>query len=200
MGAENVDVAGVELPGGDAAADIAVHDQVEAEILDEEFDVVTQRLAVQGVQDGVAGAVGGGAGALHRAFAEVLGHAAERTLVDLAVLGTREGHAPVFQLIDGLRRVAHQIFDGVLVAQPVRPLDGVVHVPLPLVLAHIAERSRDAALGGHGVRTSREDLGDAGGFQARLAGAERGTQAGAAGAQDNHVIFVVDDVVGLIGH
>ena len=46
-----------------------------------------QRLAIHRVQHGVAGAVGGGAGALRLALAVVQGHAAERALVDLAVLG-----------------------------------------------------------------------------------------------------------------
>jgi hypothetical protein len=200
VGAEDVDVAVVELPGGDAAAGVAVHDQVEREVFDEEFDVVAHALAVKGMQHGVAGTVGGGAGALDRAFAEVACHAAERTLIDLAVLGAREGHAPVFQFIDGLGGVAHEVFDGVLVAQPVRPLDGVVHVPFPLVLAHIAEAGGDAALRGDGVRPRREDLGDAGGLEAGLAGAERGAQARTAGADDDDVVFVVDDVVGFGRH
>ena len=45
----------------------------------------------------------------------------------------------MLQLIDRVGRVAAEIFDGVLVAQPVRSLDGVVHVPAPVVLAHIAQ-------------------------------------------------------------
>jgi hypothetical protein len=68
------------------------HDQVDGEILDEELGVVLQRLAVERVQDRVAGPVGGGTGALHRrAFAVILHVAAERALVDLAVLGAENG-------------------------------------------------------------------------------------------------------------
>jgi hypothetical protein len=188
----------VQLPGGDARTGAVLHDQVEGEVLDEELDLATDRLAVEGVQDGVAGAVGGGAGALHRAFAVVLRHAAEGALIDLAVLGAREGHAPVFQLIDGLGGLADQVFDGVLVAQPVRPLDGVVHVPFPGILAHVAERGGDAALGRHGVGPGREDLGDAGDLQALLGGAERGAKARAPGADDDDVVFVINEFV--VGH
>ena len=98
----------VELQRDDAAADaLVVHDQVDGEVLDEEFGLMAQRLAVHRVQHGVAGAVGGGAGALRLALAEVHGHAAERALVDLAVLGARERHAPVLKLVNGLGRVAH---------------------------------------------------------------------------------------------
>ena len=107
LGREAVDGAVVEVPGDDAgAASVGLHDQVEREIFDEELRVVLQRLAVERVQDGVAGAVGGRAGALHgRAVAEIHHVAAERPLVDLAVLGARERHAVVLELVDGGRRL-----------------------------------------------------------------------------------------------
>ena len=166
----------IELERDHAAAmAVLVHDQVDGEVLDEELGVVAQRLAIERVEHGVAGAVGRGAGALgRRAVAEIGGHAAEGALVDLAVLGARERHAPVLELVDSGRCVAHEIFDRVLIAEPVRPLDGVVHMPLPGVLAHIAERGGDAALSRDGVRAGREDLADAGGAQAGLRAADRG--------------------------
>ena len=146
----------------------------------------------------MAGAVGGGTGALRgRAFAHVLGHPAECALVDLAFIGAAERQAGMFQLIDRRGRLAAQIFDRVLVAQPVRPLDGVVHVPAPVVLAHVAERGRDAALRGDGVASRREYLGHAGGLQPRLGRAHRRAQSRSAGADDDHVIDMVDDLVGL---
>jgi hypothetical protein len=72
-------VARLEIPGHHAPAGaLLVHDQVEREILDEEFRLVLERLLVERVQHRVAGAVGGGAGALRRrALAEMRGHAAE---------------------------------------------------------------------------------------------------------------------------
>ena len=188
VGAEAVQRAVVEAERDDAAAGAVLHDQVEGEIFDEELGRVAERLAVERVQHGVAGAVGGGAGALRRwPSPKLRGHAAERALVDLAVLGARERHAVVLELVDRGRRVAAEIFDRVLVAEPVRPLDGVVHVPAPVVRAHVAERGGDAALRRDGVRAGRENLGDAGGLQARLRRAERRAQARAAGADDHDV-------------
>jgi hypothetical protein len=144
----------------------------------------------------VAGTVGRGAGALHgRPFAELRHVPAEGALVDLSLLGAREGDAIVLELIDGRRRVARQVFHGVVVAQPVRALDGIVHVPLPVVGAHVLEARGNAALRGDGVRAGREDFCDAGGPQALLGHAQRGSQAGAAGAHDHHVEFVVDEFV-----
>jgi hypothetical protein len=78
LGVEDVDRAVVELPAHALAGAVLGHQQVDGEILDVELGVVLQALAVERVQDGVAGAVGGGAGALHRrAFAELGGVAAE---------------------------------------------------------------------------------------------------------------------------
>ena len=195
---EAMQCAVVELERDHAAAGaLIVHDQVDGEELDVEFGGMAQRLAVHGVQHGVAGAVGGGAGALRLALAEVHGHAAERSLIDLAVLGARERHAPVFEFVDRLRRLAHHVFDRILIAEPVRPLDGVVHVPAPVVLVHVAERRRNAALGGHRMRAGRKYLGDAGGAQARLAAADHRAQPGAAGADHHDVVGVVLDRIGV---
>ena len=192
---ETVQGAVVQLPGGHTPADALVHDQVEGEILDEELGVVGQGLAVHGVQHGVTRAVRRGAGALDGGLAEVTGHAAEGALIDLAIRGAREGYAPVLEFVDRRGSVPAEVFDGVLVAQPIRPLDGVVHVPAPVILAHIAEAGRDAALGRHSVRAGREDLGDAGGLQARLGAAEGGAEAGAAGADDDDVELVIGKFV-----
>ena len=145
----------------------------------------------------MAGAVGGGAGALRRrALAHVLGHSAERALVDLALGGAAERQAGMLELDHRGRRFAAQIFDRVLVAEPVGALDRVVHVPGPMVRAHVAEAGGDPALRGDGVAAGREDLGDAGGLQARFGRAHRRAKAGAAGADDDDVIAVIDDLVG----
>jgi hypothetical protein len=56
--------------------------------------------------------------------------ATERTLIDLAVVGTVERHAVVFELNDNFVGLFAHEFDGILVAEPVGTLDGVVHVPV----------------------------------------------------------------------
>src|SRR5690606_1798339 len=101
-------------------------------------------------------------------------------------------------LDDRRDRLAAHVLGRVLVAQPVRALDGVVVVEAPVVLAHVAQRGGDAALRGHRVAAGREDLGDAGDLQALLGQAEGGAQAGAAGADHEHVELVFLDLVG--GH
>ena len=192
----------IELPGDHALAGaIVAHDQVEGEIFDIEFGIVAQALAIERVQNGVAGAVGGGAGALHRRTIAEFGHvAAKGALVDLAVFGARKRHAIVLELIDGRGGLARQIFHGVVVAQPVRPLDGVVHVPFPAVGPHILQGCRNAALRRHGVAAGGKNLGDAGSAQALFGHAQGRTEAGAAGAHHHHVEFVVDEFILRHGH
>jgi len=173
-----------------------VHDQVEREVFHEELDLVLQALLIQRVQNGMAGAVGRRTGAHRRGLAVILHMAAEGALVNAAILGAGEGHAVMFELNDRGDRLAAHIFDGVLVTQPIRALDGVIHVPAPVILAHIAQGRADAALGGHRVAARGEDFGDAGGFEAGGPHAEGGAQTGAAGAHHHHVIGVVDNSIG----
>jgi hypothetical protein len=52
------------------------------------------------------------------------------------------------------------------------------------------------ALGRHGVRAGREDLGDAGGLQPGLGASQRRAESRTTGADDNDVIGMVDELVG----
>ena len=146
----------------------------------------------------MAGAVGRRAGALHRrAGAHVLHVATERPLVDRAFGIAAERHAGMFELDHRLRRLAHHVFDRVLVAEPVGALDGVVHVPRPVIGRVVAEARRDPALRRHRVAAGGEHFGDAGGLEPGLGGAHRRAQAGAARADDDGVIDVIDDGIGV---
>src|SRR6266404_3582099 len=105
----------------------------------------------------------------------------------------------MLELDDCRHRVLAHVFDRVLVAEPVGPLDRVVHVPAPIVLAHIAEGSTDAALGGDGVAAGREYLAETGGLQTGCGHAEGRAQPGTAPADHDDVIAVVVDRISL-GH
>lgn len=55
-------------------------------------------------------------------------------------------------------------------------------MPPPVVLGHVAEGGVDPTLSGDGVGSGREELGDAGGLEARLGESERGPETGSTGA------------------
>ena len=196
MAAETMDRAILHAERDHALALAILHDQVEREIFDVEVRVVLQALLIERVKHGMAGTVSRGAGALHRrSSAHILHVAAEWALIDLALAGAAERHAGMFQLDHRGRRLAHHIFDGVLVTQPVRPLDGVVHMPGPVIRAHITERRGDAALRRYGVATGREHFGDARGLQTGACGAHGCTQPRSASANDHRIIEVVDNLI-----
>ncbi|MND87832.1 hypothetical protein D3C80_798400 [compost metagenome] len=197
LGGEAMDRAVIEVPRHDARATaVCRHDEVEREIFDKEFRVVAQRLAIKRVQDGVAGTVGGSAGALYRrAGAKVLHVAAERALVDLAFLVTRERNTIVLEFVNGLRRFHDHVLHGVDIAEPVGTLDGVIEVPLPAVRRHVLQRGGNAALRRDRVGTCRENLGDAGGLETLLGHAERGAKTRTAGAHDDNVVGMVDIII-----
>ena len=139
----------------------------------------------------MAGPVGGGTGALHGgAFAKLGGVAAKRALVDLAFFGAAERHAVMLQLVHRLGGFTRKVFHRVGVTQPVRALDGVVHVPLPVVRAHVRQRRRDTALCCNRVRAGRENLGYTGRAQALFRHTQRCAQTGAACPDNHDVIFV----------
>ena len=183
-----MDLARLHLQGGDAQ-DVAfgVADQVQRHPLHEEVGAGLHVLLVQRVQHGVTGSVGRGTGALHRLFAIVGGVAAKRALVDGAVWVAVKGHARVLEFVHHLGRLAAHELDGVLVTQPVRTLDGVEEVVMPVVFAHVAQRGTDTALRGHRVRAGGKHLGQHGHVQAGPGQAQRGLHAGAASTDDDDV-------------
>src|SRR6202020_390872 len=95
------------------------------------------------------------------------------------------------EFVDGGWRLTAQIFDSVLVAEPVGALDGVVHMPSPVVRPHIAEGSRNPALRRDGMRTRGKHFRDARRAQARLSAADARSQSGAARADHHDIKRVV---------
>ena len=85
--------------------------------------------------------------------------------------------------------------NGILISQPITALDGIVHVPAPVVFRHVAERRVDAALGGDRVRAGGKELGDAGRFESRFRQTHGGAEAAAAASHHNGVVRVVHDGV-----
>lgn len=83
------------------------------------------------------------------------------------------------------------VMDSILVAQPVRALDGIVHVPSPVILVHVAESSVDATLGGDSVTSSGKQLRDTGSVEASLGETKGGTETSTTGTDDEGIVLVV---------
>ena len=140
LGFQHHHFAGFHFQRNDAQ-DIAIliADQVDCHPFDEEMGLGAHIALIQRMQQCVAGTVSRGASALYRLFTEIGGVATEWTLINRAVRVTVERHAEVFELVHDFRRFTTHVFDRVLVTEIVAALDGVEHVPEPVVFRHIAE-------------------------------------------------------------
>ena len=124
----------------------------------EEDDPVLDRLLIEGLQDHVAGPVGGVTGPLHRRLAELPGVAAELALGDLALGRPGEGQAHMLEFVDRLDDFMSEGLGDILIGQVVTPLDGVEGVPLGPVLADVAERRPHPPLSGPRMRAGGVEL------------------------------------------
>ena len=125
-----------------------------------EFDAFRHALLPQREEDLMADAVCGVCGSSNWFLAEILGVPAETTLGDVPVFGAGERHAGMFQFDDRCRSLLREQFGRILIDQPIAAFDGVVVMPMPIVVFDIAEAGRDAALCGTGVRAQRLELGN----------------------------------------
>ena len=154
---QRLDLAVVHVDRDDASAASVFDDERRDEPLVVGADVQLERLLVQDVQKRLAGDVGDVAGAREAG-------AAEGPLGDAAVRLAVEDGAHVLELDDVVGGFAAHGLDGVLVAEVVAALDGVVGVLLPGVV--VAERGVDAALCGDGMASKRIDLAQKGNVDA----------------------------------
>ena len=145
---------------------------------------------VQGVQQGVTGTVSSSTGA--RSLSRVIrafGLTAERTLIDATLLGTGERQTHVFQFKYGFRTHRTHVFDSVLVTDIVGALDGVVHVPAPVVVrVGRSDGAGDTTLSRNSVRAGREDLGHDCGFVTTLSQLQCSAHTSAAATNNDGVI------------
>jgi hypothetical protein len=156
------------------------------------------KIHVQSVEEGVSGPVGHSAASVSLStFTIVVTLSTERSLVDLAILGTRERHAVVFQFNNGSWSFFAHVVDGILVTEPIGSLHGIVHVPAPVIWLHVAEGGVHSPLGSDSVRSGWKKLCDASGVETGFGQAKCGSKAGTASTDDDGIEFVVNDCVRL---
>ena len=83
-----------------------------------------------------------------------------RSLINATFLCSRERQAHVLKLEDSLRACLTHVFDGFLITNVIRPLNGVIHMPLPLIIWIVAGNcTGNPTLCRNCVRARRENLG-----------------------------------------
>lgn len=73
----------------------------------------------------------------------------------------------------------------ILVTQPITTLDGIVHVPPPIILGHVSQSGIDTTLCGDGMRTRGEELGDTCGLETGFGETEGCSKTGTTGAAES---------------
>lgn len=138
-----------------------LHEQIHCKVFDKIVAIVTERLAIKRVQKRMSSSVSYAAASMSlSSLAVVVTLSAKSTLINFTVGCARKRHAIVFQLNNGFGCFSGHVMNCVLISKPIGPLDGVIHVPLPIVVLHIPESGIDSSLGSYCVRTCREEFCD----------------------------------------
>ena len=184
LGFDHVELAGTHLDGHHALGAAVFFEDVDAEVLVETLD---RRVLDRGLEEGVenveAGLVGREPGSLDL-------HAAEGAHVDVSVRRTAPRTTPVLELGQLFRGLLDEVFDDVLLAEPVSAANRVMKVVLQAVRRLLD--AGGAAFGSHGVAAHRINLRDQCDLQRRisLGHGDRRTQAASAPSHDDYVCFV----------
>ena len=124
--------------------------------------------------------------------------AAEIALQDAAVRGAVEDRAPGFEFAHAVGRFLGVQFGHAPVVDVLAAAHGVGEMDLPVVaVVDVGQRRRDAALGHDGVRFAEQRFADHADRHARRRCFDGRAQPGAAGADDQHVVF---DGFRVVGH
>jgi hypothetical protein len=136
-----------------------VNHQIQRKPLDKKLDPLPQRLPIQRMHQRMPRAIRRTRRPIRlAALSKLQTLPPERALINPTISRPRKRHPKVLQLNHRGHRFPRHVVHGVLVAEPVGPLDGVVHVPAPVVGAHVAQRRVDAALRRDRVRARREEF------------------------------------------
>jgi hypothetical protein len=130
----------------------------------EKRDIVLDALLVQSLENHMARAICGIAGAAYGCLAEVSGVTSESSLINQAVGSSAERQAAVFKVIDSPDGIICQNDSRILICQVVAAFDRIKGVPLGSVLFQIAQSSSDPALSRSGMGAHRMELGQHGCF------------------------------------
>mmetsp|Transcript_7895 Transcript_7895/g.13313 ORF Transcript_7895/g.13313 Transcript_7895/m.13313 type:complete len:352 (+) Transcript_7895:1043-2098(+) len=198
LGLHAMDGTVLHVHAHDSNTGAVTHNEVQSEVLNEVGGIEGQRATVQGVQHGMTGTIRSSTTSVSLTTLSVIQRlTTEGSLVDLARLSSGEGHAVRLQLEHSTGSLSAHVVNGVLISEPVRTLDSVVHMPLPVVLCHVSESGIDASLRSHSVGPGGEQLRHTGGSKTSLGTAHGRAQSSSSSSDHHSVVLVVNN--GVVG-
>src|SRR5690606_5547602 len=116
-----------------------ITDQVQPQPFYKKLGISSDVSLVQCMQHGVTGTVRNCTGATGLFTAKISRLSAKRTLIDFSILQSVKWHPEMLQLIYHFGSLATHEFDRILIPEVIRTLDGIIHVPVPIILSHISQ-------------------------------------------------------------
>ena len=113
---------------------------------------------IQRMQKCVTSSIGSSASSLYWLFSKICSVSAKWSLINSSIFIPVKRHTEVLKLINSAGRFSAHEFDSILVTQVIRPFYRVKHVPIPIILTHIAQRCTNSSLSRDRMRPSRKNF------------------------------------------
>ena len=81
--------------------------------------------------------------------------------------------------------------DGILISEPIRSFDSIVHVPSPIILMHVTQRSIYSTLCSYRMTSSGEELGYTRRVEPSLGETKCCSQTRSTGTNNDSIIFMI---------
>ncbi len=194
LGANSVDGSVFHVEGNDTNALLSVlaHEQIHTKVFDKVSRVKGQGTTIKSVKHSMTGSIGSGTASMSLASLSVLKRLSTKgTLVNLSIFRSGKGHSKGFKLNHRLGSLSAHVVNRILITKPITSLDSVVHVPPPIVLAHVSKSGVNSSLCRNGVGSRWEELGDTGRLESGFTKSHGSSQSTTTGTDDNGIVFVV---------
>lgn len=109
----------------------------------------------------------------------------------LAIVCSREWASVVLQFDNRSWCFSGHVMDRILISQPIRSLDGIVHMPSPIVLVHVPQSGIDTSLCSYSVTSGWEELRYTGSVETSFGKTEGCSQTSSTGTDDNRIVLMV---------
>ena len=116
------------------------HNEIKREILNEEYAIISECSAEEGVKHRMTSAISDSAAAIClTAMTKILRLSSKGSLIDFTLFSSAKWHTVGFKLENRLWSLFGHVVDSVLISEPITTFDSVVKMPSPIVRMHVSE-------------------------------------------------------------
>ena len=134
------------------SAMISFHNEIKCKIFNKENTIITQSSTKEGMQHTMTGSISYCAASIGlSSFSPIDRLTTESSLVNFSFSGSGKWHTVGFKLKNSGRCFTSHVLNSILITKPITTLDGVIEMPSPVVLVHVAQSGVDTTLGCYGM-------------------------------------------------